>query len=356
MDAASDHNPMMRWRLALIVTAALSLAVPPAGAVVERGYSRVLFPIAQRLLTRVSNLAPFALFDLLLVAVIGGVIAFTWRDVRQQRRRGWLALSARAALRLAVVASAAYLLFLACWGLNYRREPLMARTAYDPALITLEHATRLGAYAVKRANALHGAAHGVTPPPLHQVDAHLARAFAAAQPAFAAPTPIVVARPKATVLDLYFRRAGVAGMTDPYFLETLIASDLLPVERPMVIAHEWAHLAGLGDEGEASFAGFLACLRGSALHQYSAWLSLYTDVVNGLPDEAAEQLARTLDPGPRADLQAIRERLLRQISPVVSAAGWRVYDQYLKANRVDAGTASYSEIVRLVLGTRAVDY
>ena len=330
--------------------------LPPAGPVVERGYSRFVFPFGQRLMTGVSNLVPFALFDLLIVAVVGGVMVFTWRDVRRRRRSGWPRLSARAALRVAVAASAAYLAFLVCWGLNYRREPLIARTTYDPALITLDGAKQLGAYAVRRANALHAGAHDETPIPLHDVDPRLARAFADAQPAFAAPRPIVVARPKKTLLDLYFRRAGVAGMTDPYFLETLIASDLLPFERPMVIAHEWAHLAGLGDEGEANFAGFLACLRGSALHQYSAWLSLYTDVYNGLPEADARDLGRTLDPGPRADLQAVRERLLRQISPTVSAAGWRVYDQYLKANRVDAGTASYSEIVRLVLGTRAVDY
>jgi uncharacterized protein DUF3810 len=36
----------------------------------------------------------------------------------------------------------------------------------------------------------------------------------------------------------------------------------------------------------------------------------------------------------------------------VSAAGWRVYDSYLKANQVEAGTASYGEVVRLVLGVR----
>jgi hypothetical protein len=40
------------------------------------------------------------------------------------------------------------------------------------------------------------------------------------------------------------------------------------------------------------------------------------------------------------------------VSPRVSRAGWRVYDSYLKANRVEAGTASYDEIVRLVLGAR----
>ena len=42
-------------------------------------------------------------------------------------------------------------------------------------------------------------------------------------------------------------------MTDPFLLETLIAPDLLEVERPFVIAHEWAHLAGYADESEANF-------------------------------------------------------------------------------------------------------
>ena len=49
---------------------------------------------------------------------------------------------------------------------------------------------------------------------------------------------------------------------------------------------------------------------------------------------------------------AMRERYAREMSPRVSRAGWLVYDSYLKANRVEAGTASYDEVVRLVLGTR----
>ncbi len=51
------------------------------------------------------------------------------------------------------------------------------------------------------------------------------------------------------------------------------------------------------------------------------------------------------------DLRAMRERDARERSPRISLAGWRVYDSYLKANRVDAGNASYGEVVQLVLGT-----
>jgi hypothetical protein len=31
---------------------------------------------------------------------------------------------------------------------------------------------------------------------------------------------------------------------------------------------------------------------------------------------------------------------------------WRVYDRYLKANRIEEGAASYAQVVRLLLGTR----
>jgi len=61
---------------------------------------------------------------------------------------------------------------------------------------------------------------------------------------------IVPGRPKTTILGGYFHQISVSGMTDPFFLETLIASGVLPFERSFVVAHEWSHLAGIADEGE----------------------------------------------------------------------------------------------------------
>ena len=46
---------------------------------------------------------------------------------------------------------------------------------------------------------------------------------------------------------------------------------------------------------------------------------------------------------------------VREVSVPIASAGWRVYDSYLKANRVKAGAASYAEVVRLVLGVRLAD-
>jgi len=117
------------------------------------------------------------------------------------------------------------------------------------------------------------------------------------------------------------------------------------------VAHEWSHLAGFADEGEANFAGWLTCVRGAASAQYSGWLFLFGELVNAVPRHDRPVLIARLDRGPRDDLRAIAARLARDVKPQVSEAGWRVYDHYLKANRVEAGTESYAQVVRLVLGT-----
>ena len=115
---------------------------------------------------------------------------------------------------------------------------------------------------------------------------------------------VVPARPKSTLLDAYFRRAGVDGMTDPFFLETLIASDLLPFERPFTVAHEWSHLAGIADEGEANFVGWLACVRASPAAQYSrAGCFCTASWRRPFPSTTARRWPRGLGRGPRADLR-----------------------------------------------------
>jgi hypothetical protein len=80
-------------------------------------------------------------------------------------------------------------------------------------------------------------------------------------------------------------------------------------------------------------------------------LFLYGQLAGDLSRRDREDVVSRLAPGPRADLRAVAARLARDVSPQVSAAGWRVYDRYLKANRIEAGAASYAQVVRLVLGT-----
>lgn len=338
----------MIWPLLLAGLAAAALLAPIPASLVERLYSSGLFPPLQRTLTSASNLTAVAWLDLVIVLVVAVILLRTLRDART---RPALRVIVRLAGRLVSVAAFVCIAFVLSWGLNYRRTPLRDKVPYQPARITVDAAAALADEAVTRVNTLHAQAHAEGWPAADAVDPALAESFGRTLPVAGVTAATVPGRPKRSLLDWYFRRAGVAGMTDPFFLETLMASDILPFERPHVVAHEWAHLAGFTDEGEANFVGWLTCVNGTPPQQYSGWLFLYSEVLAGLPHERAQAVSARLSAGPRADLQALRDRSLREVNPRVSGAGWLVYDQYLKANRVEAGTASYAQVVQLVLGT-----
>lgn len=346
---------MKKTTAAALVLAAAAVAaavVPLPRAAVERIYSAGLYPVLQRSITSVSNKAPFALLDVLLLAGVGAWLAAAVINVRRTFRLG----PARGLWRLAVHAvvppAALYLAFFVLWGLNYRRVPLADKLDFEGRRVTPQGARALASTVVSRVNALYEPAHATGWPDSGGVDASLASAFSGVERDLGGASTTVPGRPKLTLLDWYFRPAAVSGMTDPFFLETLVVSDLLGFERPFVVAHEWSHLAGFADEGEANFIGWLTCVHAPEPAQYSGWLFLYSALAASLPRRDRVEVEARLEPGPREDLRQVAARLERDVSPKLSAAGWRVYDRYLKANRVEAGVQSYARVVTLVLGTR----
>jgi len=339
-----------RFRATLVVCAVGAAFLPLPTAAVDRLYAAGFYATLQPVLTSLSNRAPFALLDVVIGAAAIVWIGLAVRDLR--RTPGRLRGALHILWRTSVWGAAVYLLFLALWGLNYRRPRMRDTLSYDASVVTADAAAAAGRLAVERLNALHDRAHATGWPAADAVDGNLADGFARAVRDAGIPRRVVPARPKHTILEGYFRRAGVDGMTDPFFLETLVAGGVLPFERAFVVAHEWSHLAGIADEGEANFAAWLSCVRGSPPNEYSGWLFLYRELARAVTVRERVAMSRGLAAGPRADLRAIRERYVRDVNPRVATAGWRVYDSYLKANRVGAGVGSYDEVVRLVLGVR----
>jgi hypothetical protein len=273
------------------------------------------------------------------------------RDIARYRVRGKLGTAGRVAMRTLMCAAVVYLAFLGSWGLNYRRVPLAEKLGFDLSTVSADTVRALAVETVDQVNALYEEARRDRPHDPGVVDSRLADAFASVQELLGVRRPARPARPKQSLLDPYFRAAAVQGMTAPFFLETLIPSDLLPVEQPSVVAHEWSHLAGFADEGEAGFVAWLTCLRASPGAVYSGWLLLYVEAANALPPAERREIAERLSAGPTGDLRAIAARWNRNVSPTVASAGWEMYDRYLRANRVEAGTRSYAQVLGLVVGT-----
>ena len=339
----------MRWAFSLgaIGLAVLAGFAPADASLVERWYSTGVYPVIQRVLTPVSNLFPFALLDVLAVAALCVVLIALVRSVRLSRRkRTWTPFLLTCA-RLATSAALIYLVFLAVWGLNYRRLSMTDRLLLDRAA-SADAIRELGRTSVRQLNALHASAHAegwrTSPWREHRLRSAFESVLARLSDAPAA----VPGRMKWSLLGPYFRWTSVDGMINPFGLEVLANPDLLPFERPFVAAHEWAHLAGYADESEASFVGFLTCVRAATPTAYSGWLFLYWQINSevGLADR--RELASALEEGPRQDLAAIGERLRSGQVPLLRDAGWRVYDQYLKANRVEEGVRNYGLVLTLL--------
>lgn len=337
-----------------IVALAIAAAVVPMNPdAIERTFSRGWYPVLQPFVTSASSLAPFALLDLWLLAAVALVLRAGWRVARGPAGTSWRA--AGGALGRGIVAAAAlYLLFLVFWGFNYRRAPITSGLSYDASRVTAKAVDELATRAVRVLNRLHGPAHQelATSSTRAAVRARLAPAFADAQRALGHRRLATPGRPKVSILSPYFRWASIDGMVNPFGLEVIVNPDVLPVELPFVIAHEWGHLAGWAPENEASYLAWVTCLGGDRWAQYSAWLSIYWHLRRAVPRERLTAIERELADGPRRDLRAIAARLARG-QPLVQQASWQTYDQFLKANRVESGIASYDEVLRLVVGVDA---
>jgi hypothetical protein len=320
--------------IAVFVLAAAAAVAPLPASLVERWYSLAIYPPLQRILTSLSNLVPFALFDVLWIGAVALGVVLARRRIRAAGWRGTL----RFGVDLLRAAAVVYLVFLATWGLNYRRTPMFEKVAFDPARVNQAASAALGDLNARELNATYAAA--------HRAPISLDRLRDAFNDALLAmhERPIVTGRPKSTLLGWYFHQTSVAGMTDPFLLETLLAPDLLDVEKPFVIAHEWGHLAGYADESEANFIAYLTCRRADASARYSAALAIFGYA------RPSRNLKEALDLGPRTDIYAISRRYART-NAVLRFAAKEGYDKYLKANRVEKGIESYDAVVQLILGT-----
>jgi hypothetical protein len=331
--------------LVLVLTAVACAVMPLPAPTVERVYSTGLYPVLQAGVTTLSNQVPVALLD---VAVGCLLVAASLALVSRVRSRGARRALAGAAVTAAGAAAGVYLVFFALWGLNYRRVSLEQKLDYDAARLTRERAIGFANTTVGQVNARYHAAHAE---PLDRL--RFQNSFADAQRALGAERIAVIGVPKRSLLTWYFRRAAIDGMTDPWFLEIIINPDVLEFERPFVLAHEWAHLAGYANESEANFVAWMTCVGADQPASYSGWLAAYQHALGAL-SRADRRGVAALDSGPRDDLRAMSARYARS-SPVVREAARDVYDEYLRANRVAEGIGSYDAVVRLLVGTRFDD-
>lgn len=339
----------VRWAIAAPIVAVALYLIPIPEWAIDEFYSRDMYPWLQNIFTAGSNALPFALLDVILVLAIVLVLHRARRLYFVARQRGIMDALWELARRIVRAAGILVILFYWAWGFNYRRLPLdtalPGAPVAQPTIQVLQTAFSDANALASRLRPLAGVSSGN----LDDIAFRLRDPMSAALTKLQRVPLARPARPKYSLIATpFFRWAGVTGMINPYGLEAIVHVELLPYERPFVVAHEWAHLSGHADEAEASAVGWLACMSGGPDLAYSASLYLIMESAGALPGPARDAVLKRLEPGVREDLDAIAQRMRRE-NPTVQRAASEVYDEYLKANRVEDGTASYDRALSLIL-------
>ena len=152
--------------------------------------------------------------------------------------------------------------------------------------------------------------------------------------------------------DGFLLRFGASGIYNPFTGESNMDHALWFLSKPYVLAHEFCHGYGFGDEGICNFFGYLAVYQSdNALFRYSGELGYWREVAvayRRIDPEWYVQFRAQLPGGFIADLDAIYQRL--EAYPEFFAPFRRAaYDQYLKAQGIDEGLKNYDKVIVLVM-------
>lgn len=148
--------------------------------------------------------------------------------------------------------------------------------------------------------------------------------------------------------------AGVTGSMGPFFCEFTLNGNVLSPDYPATYAHEFAHLLGVANEGEANFYSYLVCtaspdrdMRFSGYYHILYYVIGNVDRILGVQEGNA--LIRRINPEIIALTLKERKYWKKKRSKALDAAQDFIFDLYLKGNKVQGGRKSYSAVMTMIL-------
>ncbi|MEZ5989108.1 MAG: DUF3810 family protein [Planctomycetota bacterium] len=337
------------WVLTLVHVALFASGLVPAHWV-EAIHARLLFPAVRAVLATPAAAFPFSVAELAIVAlalVVPAILvlaAFGPAPATDGGRRGALG---RACRRLLVGAAVLANLYLLGFGWSYQRPPLAERMGMAP----VPGSERFAEVAREVADLTRLARTALPQDPDFtalglQARLDLDRVLAELD----GPAALPVTRLKPCWPVGMLQTFGVSGIFSPFTQECHVDPALDPLVLPFTACHELAHLAGLGPEDEASFAGFVACLRSpDPWFRYSGLVLALVRFERQAPMALREELQERAGPGVLEDRRRADERSHRRQNVTLTRIAWKTYDGILQAQGVAAGVRSYDHMTRLVL-------
>ncbi|OAV46122.1 DUF3810 family protein [Lewinella sp. 4G2] len=342
---------------ALLLVLLLLRWLLPAAAI-EAVYSRGFFVAFRSVWDYTLPLLPIPLFYVFWLAVILflALSLVRWKKARKAGRPAWKPLGVRLWNAVALLIC----VFLLAWGFNYGRLPAEEQIGFERYQPTLEELrTRVHTEAAELAQLRSRISSDTSALEATTLPTDLeSRVRALMQDAFTQHGYPAPGKPRARQLKPQgiLLRWSTAGVYWPWAGEANIDAGLYHLQKPAVMAHEFAHAYGIGGEGACTFWAWLGGKEAQDPYlAYAFKLAYWRQIAGRLrqaePDAYTTWRAKNLDPGIRNDLAAIYANgaKYQDIAPVVRDL---TYDAYLRTQGVHGGIANYGTVVQMVEGYR----
>ena len=328
--------------LIAIITFLLVEKGSEAPEVIEKFYSRGFYPIMAAILSSISNLFPFSMWDVFWCLVVLGILAAIGLVISRKIKFGWFVL------RLLQIAAVLYSFFYISWGFNYFREPIEKRLQWTRHI---EKEDMFPAVLDSLINFANESRVEIKYSDYQVIDSLVEASYREHSANFGYNYPNGSRRPKTMLFTWFFAKSGVSGYFGPFFNEVHLNGELLPTEYPFVLAHEKAHQFGISGEAEANFMAWYICNSSNDKRlRYSANIQLLQYFfADPFHHEAIREYLKRFDKKAMADIMAQRNHWKELRNETLDKAQTTANNAYLKSNKIHEGVMNYNSVVRLAI-------
>lgn len=367
----------LRWRHWLLLSLLVLVLVIKWSPYLGYIYTLYIYSTIGRILSSFSGIFPFAIGDIFIALSIAWVILYPLYEIvirkRLARRSVFLAPKGSCYPKTKTVWGrvAEYLLwiyvwFYMAWGLNYSQPNIYQRTGMMPAKVS-EKVFREFAY--RYADSLNSLSeetafdaqresqfNGIVDDGLkNRVRDAVLKGYneIGAKDGINAPFN-QHPHAKTMLFTPLSSMSGVTGSMGPFFCEFTLNADIRPHDYPAIYAHEFAHLLGIANEGEANFYSYIVCTASSdKAVKFSGYYHIFFHVLRNvfdiLGEKEGEKFLKYIRPEIIQLAKSDRNYWLSKRCKVLDAAQDLIFDLYLRGNHVAEGRKSYSGVVGLIL-------
>lgn len=373
----SLHISRLKWRhwllLVLLSLITLTKLIPLWGFI----YTTRIYPIIGSLLSPISGLFPFAVGDIFIALSIVWVFFYPIYEIkwRKQLAKRFFFLAAKRGCypkkkvvfgRVAEYLLWVYAWFYIAWGLNYSQPNIYCRTGMKPVEVSeakfrefayryadsINYLSEETAFDGQRESQFNGM---VDDGLKNRVRDAVLKGYneIGAKEGINAPFN-QHPHAKTMLFTPLSSMSGVTGSMGPFFCEFTLNGDIRPHDYPAIYAHEFAHLLGIANEGEANFYSYIVCTASSdKAVKFSGYYHIFFHVLRNvfdiLGEKEGEKFLKYIRPEIIQLAKSDRNYWLSKRCKVLDAAQDFIFDLYLRGNHVAEGRKSYSGVVGLIL-------